>query len=120
MNLMKEILESFLRKLWIIVAMWVLVPLINHGWLTSDLGKKIESVMDSSIGIIATAILGLLAPIVWGWYRWVVAKVKVVLAGKLHPADATTAEIAAQADLISPTDKVKLATGAGTEPIPAG
>lgn len=125
MNLFKAGLTSIIRKLLVLLFAWLMVPLINHQWLTSDLGKQVESSIDNWAGAIAVTLIGLLAPVVWGVWDKVIAKVKIVLAAHVKSGEVTVAPESAQlavqktASELSVPEKWRIATSPGLTAVPA-
>ena len=120
MNLFKEGLTSIIRKLLVLAFAWLMVPLINHQWLTSDFGKKVESSIDNWAGILAITVIGFLGPIVWGVWNKIVAKAKIIIAAYTHSEDAKRdlGIVERETDKLTRPEKFRLATSPGTTPVP--
>lgn len=117
MDLLKEGLTSVARKLLVMVFGWMVLPLIAHGWLTSEYGKKIEANLNNWAALLVATVITFCWPMLWGVWNKVVARAKLIIALRTDPTvPASTVE--KKVDNMSRGEKLRLATTPGNVPVP--
>ncbi len=112
MNLTKETIYSFARWLSAYIFGVITGPLVSHNVITADLSTRLQSAVESAIGLAITSLVMFVAPMLWSWWRNVIAKNKMVLAYYLDPDHQPLSEAHAMSDKMTARERLDLVNAA--------